>query len=335
MNSDKVFIIAEAGVNHNGSLQLAKELVDAAVESGVDAVKFQTWKTELVVTQDVGKAEYQVRTTTGKNTQFDMLSKLELPFNDFRELKSYCDSKKIMFLSTADEEVSATFLLELQNIFKIGSGELTNLPFLRFIGALKKKVILSTGMGNLGEVESALKVLIDAGTTKEDITVLHVTTQYPTPMSEVNLKAMNTIQGAFDVRVGYSDHTMGIEVPIAAVALGARIIEKHFTLSRKMEGPDHQASLEPSELAQMVCAIRNIELALGNGIKQIQDCEQQNKKVVQKFIVAIKPIMAGEAFTIDNIAVKRASSGLEAKYWNLVIGRQSDQVYSTDQSIAI
>ncbi|MBD3823142.1 MAG: N-acetylneuraminate synthase, partial [Epsilonproteobacteria bacterium] len=305
-----VFIIAEAGVNHNGDIDLAKKLVDSACEAGVDAVKFQTWKTELVVTQDVAQAEYQSENIGESGTQYRMLKALELSYEDFRELKAYCDAKGILFLSTADEPQSAEFLLELQDIFKIGSGEITNIPFLRYMGSLGKELILSSGIATLGEVDTALRTIIQAGTPKERITLLHVTTQYPTPMNEVNLRAMQTMREAFGIKVGYSDHTMGIEVPIAAVALGACIIEKHFTLSRKMQGPDHKASLEPHELKAMVTAIRNIEAALGNGIKEPQPSELANKAVVQKFILAACEIKKGQTLTPQMLFVKRASGGI-------------------------
>lgn len=319
-NYKKVFIIAEAGVNHNGDINLAKRLIDVAVKAGVDAVKFQTWKTELLVTKNVTQAKYQTKNTGLEESQFDMLKRLELSYDDFRELKSYCDKKKIMFLSTPDEFESADFLCELQDIFKIGSGELTNIPYLRYIGKMNKKIILSTGMGTLGEIEKALNILIDSGTKKENITLLHATTMYPTPMSQVNLNAMITIKKAFNVNIGYSDHTMGIEVPIAAVALGAKIIEKHYTLSRDMEGPDHKASLEPDELEKMVRGIRNIELALGNGEKLPQISEKQNLNVIRKSIVASKVINKGEVLSESNLTVKRVGYGISSSLWDEVIG---------------
>jgi len=267
MDRNKVFIIAEAGVNHNGSIELAKKLIDAAVNAGVDAVKFQTWKTELLVTKEAKQAEYQVANTEKEESQFEMLKRLELSYPEFGELKKYCDSKNILFLSTPDEVESANFLTSLQDIFKVGSGELTNKPFLRHIGGLKKQIILSTGMGNLQEIEEAIEVLTQAGTSKEDITVLHANTQYPTPMEDVNLNAMISMRNELGVSIGYSDHTLGIEVPIAAVAMGATTIEKHFTLDKSMKGPDHKASLDPIELKSMVDGIRNIEMAMGSHIK--------------------------------------------------------------------
>jgi len=329
-----VFIIAEAGVNHNGDIGLAKELIDVAVEAGVDAVKFQTWKTELLVTQDAKQAAYQTDNTGMEESQYDMLKKLELSYDNFKELKSYCDKRGILFLSTPDEPTSADFLKDLQDIFKIGSGELTNTPFLKHIGAFNKSIILSTGMGTLGEVEQALSTLIEAGTAKENITLLHATTMYPTLMNEVNLKAMLTLRDAFKVAVGYSDHTMGIEVPIASVAMGATVIEKHFTLSCDMEGPDHKASLEPSALKAMVVAIRNIEEALaGTGEKIPQKSELKNREVVRKSIVAKEAIKKGELFTEKNISTKRSSLGISPMRWDEIIGTVSIKDYSKDELI--
>ncbi len=332
---DRCFIIAEAGVNHNGDIRLAKKLIDVAVEAGADAVKFQTWKTELLVTTEAKQAEYQTENTGIEESQFDMLKKLELSYDEFRELKKYCDNKNIIFLSTPDESTSADFLMELQNIFKIGSGELTNIPFLKYIGALGTEIILSTGMGTIEEIDTALHTLISTGIPKKDITVLHATTMYPTPMNEVNLKAMQTISNKFDIKVGYSDHTMGIEVPIAAVALGARIIEKHFTLSREMEGPDHKASLEPLELKEMVNAIRNIEMALGNGEKRPQKSEEKNKKIVRKSIVARKKISKGEVFSSENIETKRVGYGISSIMWDSVIGKVSKYNFELDEMIRL
>ena len=311
------FIIAEAGVNHNGDVNLAKKLIDAAVISGADAVKFQTWKTELLVTEQAEMAEYQKQNTQKVESQFDMLKRLELSYAEFLVLKDYCDKKGIMFLSTPDEETSASFLNDLQPIFKIGSGELTNVPFLYHIASFKKPIILSTGMGTLGEIEVALNTLADAGVTRANITVLHVTTQYPTPMEEVNLHAMLTIKNAFPgVNIGYSDHTLGIEVPIAAVGLGAAIIEKHFTLDKNMAGPDHMASLDPDELTAMVKAIRNIELALGHGRKEPTSSELENRKIVRKSIVAATAIAKGEILSEKNMAIRRPGDGISPSRWN-------------------
>ena len=330
-----VFIIAEAGVNHNGDINIAKKLIDVAVDAGADAVKFQTWKTELLVTKEATQAKYQTENTGKKESQFDMLKRLELSYDEFRELKKYCDKKNILFMSTPDEFESADFLCELQDIFKIGSGELTNIPYLRHIGKMGKKVILSTGMGTLGEIEKALLVLINAGTKKENITLLHATTMYPTPMNAVNLRAMLTIQKAFNVDVGYSDHTMGIEVPIAAVALGAKVIEKHYTLSREMEGPDHKASLEPQELKAMVNAIRNIEVALGNGEKLPQISEKDNLKVVRKSIVARTNISKGDILNETNLTVKRVGTGISSSLWDEVNGLRARYNFSTDEPIRL
>jgi len=332
---NKCLIIAEAGVNHNGSLEVAKKLIDAAREAGVDAIKFQTWKTELLVTKKTRQADYQIENTEIEETQYDMLKNLELSFDEFLELKKYCDSKNIMFLSTPDEIVSADFLKPLQDIFKIGSGELTNIPFLRHIGSFKKKIILSTGMGTLGEIENALSILINAGMNQCDITVLHATTMYPTSMMDVNLNAMQTIQNAFKINVGYSDHTMGIEVPIAAVAMGAKVIEKHFTLSRGMQGPDHKASLEPEELKDMVKAIRNIECALGDGNKLPKKCELDNKKIVRKSIVAKINIKKGDVFSEGNIETKRLGEGVSSALWDEVIGLKSNYNIHIDEAIRL
>ncbi len=331
----KVFIIAEAGVNHNGSIELAKELIDIAAKAGVDAVKFQTWKTELLVGEDAVQAQYQTENTLIEESQFKMLKRLELSYDEFSILKAYCDEKKVLFLSTPDEETSANFLLNLQDIFKIGSGELTNIPFLKHIGRFRKKVILSTGMGNLAEIEKALNALIGEGTKREDITVLHATTQYPTPMEEVNLNAMRTIKHAFNVNVGYSDHTMGIEVPVAAVAMGAKIIEKHFTISKDMQGPDHKASLEPDELELMVNSIRNIEIALGNGLKIAQGSEIENMKVVRKSIVARTAIKKGDVFTEANLITKRMSTGISASLWEEIVGLEAGSDFDSNDKIVL
>lgn len=330
-----VFIIAEAGVNHNGDINLAKDLIDVAVEAGVDAVKFQTWKTELLVTQEAIQAEYQKENTGIEESQYEMLRKLELSYDDFKELKQYCDEKNILFLSTPDEPTSADFLNDLQSIFKIGSGELTNIPFLKHIARFKKKIILSTGMGTLGEIEKALETLINEGMNKKDITLLHATTMYPTLMEEVNLNAMLTIKKAFNINIGYSDHTMGIEVPVAAVAMGAKVIEKHYTISRDMEGPDHKASLEPNELKQMVQSIRNIEEAMGNGDKLPQKSEVSNMKVVRKSIIALKDIKKGEIFTEENLSTKRIGIGISSSLWDEVLGLEARSDFKVDETIRL
>jgi len=330
-----VFIIAEAGVNHNGSIEIAKKMIDVAVEAGVDAIKFQTFKTENLVSKSAKKAQYQKdNIKDSDNTQFNMLKKLELDIDTHRKLIEYCNSKNIMFLSTPFDHDSIDMLNKLKlSIFKIPSGEITNLPYLRDIGSLKKKVILSTGMADIGEIEDALDVLIQAGTSKENITILHANTMYPTPMRDVNLRAMVTIGNTFDVAFGYSDHTLGIEVPIASVALGASCIEKHFTLDRTMLGPDHKASLEPDELKEMVKAIRNIELALGSGIKKPTQSEKPNIEVARKSIVAKKAIKKGEILTDDNLAVKRPNSGISPMRWDEIIGTVAMRDYKEDELI--
>ena len=334
MKSDKVFIIAEAGVNHNGSLDLAKQLIDVAVDSGADAVKFQTFKAENLVSKNAEKADYQKQTTNASESQFDMIKKLELDISMHKELVAYCQEKDIMFLSTPFDHESVKMLNVLGlEIFKIPSGEITNLPYLRHIGSLGKQVILSTGMSNLQEIEDALNILINAGTLKEDITVLHANTMYPTPMKDVNLNAMLTIQKEFGVAVGYSDHTLGIEVDIAAVAMGASCIEKHFTLDKTMDGPDHKASLEPEELKAMVSAIRNIEKALGSSEKKLSSSESVNIEVVRKSIIANKNIKKGDLLTDKNIAVKRPGGGISPMQWDEVIGTAASKDYNADELI--
>ncbi|MDQ7043631.1 MAG: N-acetylneuraminate synthase [Sulfurimonas sp.] len=335
MKSNRVFIIAEAGVNHNGSLKLAKELIDVAVESGVDAVKFQTFKAEKLVSKNAQKAEYQKENIgDGDNSQFNMLKKLELDIDTHHELIEYCNSKNIMFLSTPFDYESIELLNSLGlEIFKIPSGEITNLPYLRHIGKLDKKVILSTGMADIGEIEDALDILTELGTKKENITVLHANTMYPTPMEDVNLRAMLTIGNSFDVAFGYSDHTLGIEVDIAAVAMGASCIEKHFTLDKTMQGPDHKASLEPEELKAMVKAIRNIELALGSSIKKPSKSEMPNMKVARKSLVASKAIKKGELLSEDNLAIKRPGNGISPMRWDEIVGSVASKDYLEDELI--
>ncbi len=328
------FIIAEAGVNHNGSLDLAKKLIDVAAEAGADAVKFQTFKAEKLVSKKAQKAEYQKQTTDAAESQYDMIKKLELDEPAHRELIRYCGEKKIRFLSTPFDHESIELLDALgMEIFKIPSGEITNLPYLRHIGGLGKEVILSTGMADLGEIEDALDLLVSSGTPKEKITILHATTEYPCPMDEVNLRAMGTIASAFGIRTGYSDHTRGIEVPIAAVAMGASVIEKHFTLDRTMEGPDHKASLEPDELCAMVAAIRNIEKALGEGIKKPSPSEAKNMAVARKSIVAARPIRAGEVFTSENIAIKRPGTGISPMRYDEIVGERAARDYEEDEPL--
>lgn len=330
----RTIIIAEAGVNHNGDLQLAKSLIDEAEAAGADYVKFQTFITELGITKSAKKANYQLGTTDNEESQFDMVKQLEFSFNDFTELFQYCSDKKIEFLSTPFDSPSIDFLQNLGlNIFKIPSGEITNLPYLRKIGGLGKEIIMSTGMATLKEVQDALIILERAGSPKEKVTVLHCNTDYPTPMSDVNLKAMLTIKKELGVRVGYSDHTQGIEVPIAAVAMGASVIEKHFTLDSGMPGPDHLASLEPTQLKGMVKAIRNIEKAIGSGVKEPSPSEKINVGIVRKSIVAARKIRMGETFTIENITVKRPGTGISPMKWDSVLGKPAPRDFSKDDFI--
>lgn len=328
-----VYIIAEAGVNHNGSLKLAKQLCDVAKEAGVNAVKFQTWKTEKICTQEVKLATYQERNILDKNSsQFQMLKNLELSYDQFSELQAYCKNIGIEFLSTPDEEESLNFLMSLNlPLIKVGSGEITNIPYLRKIASFRKQVILSTGMSSLAQVALAYDTLLSFGAP--EVQLLHCTTNYPCPKNEVNLNAMLTLKEAFKCTVGYSDHTMGIEIPIAAVALGAQIIEKHFTLDKNMEGPDHKASLEPNELKAMVDAIRNIELALGDGIKKPNRSEEKISKVVLKTIVAARPIKKGEVLSEDNLTVKRVGKGISPLYWDFIVGTRAVKNYCIDEPI--
>lgn len=332
---NNVYIIAEVGVNHNGSLDMALQLCDAAKDAGANAVKFQTWKTEDVIVKDVGLASYQEKNVMDEkvHTQFEMVKKLELSYSQFVEVKQYCNSIGIDFISTGETVECLDFLLKLDMPYiKVSSGDLTNIPLLKHISTIKGKVLLSTGMSSLSEVEKAV-LLLDKD--REDIVLLHCTTNYPCPMSEVNLRAMRTLKDAFHCSVGYSDHTMGIEVPIAAVAMGAEIIEKHFTLDKEMDGPDHKASLSPDELKQMVTAIRNIEQALGSGIKQPNESEKQISEVVLKRIVAATPIKEGEMLSANNMTVKRSSTGLKASLWDLVEGHIATRNYAIDEPIII
>jgi len=321
MIGKKVFIIAEAGVNHNGNINLAYKLVDVAKEAEVDAIKFQTFKTEKVISKYADMASYQKNNLSTKESQYEMVKKLELSYKEFKKLKKHCDEIKIMFLSTPDEEYSLDFLVdELDMPFvKIGSGEVTNLPYLRKIAAKNKPIIMSTGMAELGEVEEAINTIREVN-SKANISLLHCTTNYPTPYEEVNLKAMQTLAVAFKLPVGYSDHTLGIEVPVTAVAMGAKIIEKHFTLDKKLPGPDHKASLEPSELKEMVKAIRNIETALGDGIKKPNKSEIEIMKVARRSLIATRDIRAGEIIKESDIAIKRPGTGILPKFKEIVIG---------------
>lgn len=330
-----VYIIAEAGVNHNGRLDLALKLCDAAKEAGVDAVKFQTWKTENIVTASARQASYQTENTGVEESQYDMLKKLELSYTQFEEIQQYCKKIGIDFLSTPDEEESLEFLMNSLHLplVKIGSGEVTNIPYLRTIASYTKPIILSTGMSTLAQVAVAYDTLLKAGAPS--VSLLHCTTNYPCPYDEVNLRAMQTLKDAFKCQVGYSDHTMGTEIPVAAVAMGAEIIEKHFTLDRNMEGPDHKASLEPQELKLMVQQIRHIESALGDGIKRPNKSEAENAKVVQKSILAKKPIMKGDNLTEDKLTVKRTGEGISASLWDSVIGFPAVKDFDIDEPIKL
>ena len=335
---NKVIIIAEAGVNHNGDIELAKKLVDVAVEAGVDYVKFQTFKSESLVSKFAKKAAYQIENTQDAiESQLQMLKKLELSNSQHFELVQYCNNKNISFFSTAFDLESLSFLKELGlNIVKIPSGEITNLPYLRKAAELFKEVIISTGMSSMVEIEEALDVFLQAGIKKNDITILHCNTEYPTPMSDVNLNAMLTIQKMLGVKVGYSDHTMGIEVPIAAVAMGGTMIEKHFTLDRSLPGPDQLASLEPDELKNMVHSIRNIEKAIGGtGIKEPSESEIKNISIARKSIVAKTSIQKGDRFTEFNITTKRPGMGLSPMKWDEVIGKVACQDFDEDELIKL
>jgi N,N'-diacetyllegionaminate synthase len=333
--TNKTFIIAEAGVNHNGSLDMAFQLIDVAVAAGADAVKFQTFKAEKVIATNAPKAGYQKKTTGSDESQLEMVKKLELDEKAHTMLNEHCQDKGIQFLSTPFDLESIDLLYRMGlEIFKVPSGEITNLPYLRKLGALKKRLILSTGMADLGEIEDALDVLTESGTPLENITVLHCNTEYPTPFEDVNLRAMLTIRNAFSgISVGYSDHTNGIEVAVAAVALGAAVLEKHFTLDRNLPGPDHKASLEPDELKAMVQAIRNIEQALGDGIKRPSPSEVKNKPIARKSLVATQPIKTGELFSAENITAKRTGAGISPMRWDEVLGQAAQKDYEKDELI--
>lgn len=334
MENKSTFIIAEAGVNHNGSFELAKQLVDKAVWAGADCIKFQTFNSNNLVSKNAQKAEYQKKTTDSSESQLDMLKKLELSKEAFIELREYCNQKGIMFLSTAFDLESIDFLASIGvKTWKVPSGEITNYPFLRAIGQRKESVIMSSGMCTLEEVRDAVNVLKEFGTT--DITLLHCTTEYPVPYDSVNLKAMLTLQKEFGYRVGYSDHTNGIEIPIAAVAMGARVVEKHFTLDKNMEGPDHKASLEPEELRQMVQSIRNVETALGNGIKLPSTAEKKNIEIVRKSIVASCDIKKGDVFTENNLTAKRPGNGISPMLWGDILGKYAVRDFHEDEQIEL
>lgn len=320
---EKVIIIAEAGVNHNGNIELAKQLVDIASDCGADYVKFQTFKTELIVDKSAQKAHYQIVNDGESSSQYEMIKKLELPFENFIYLQKYCHGKGIKFLTTLVDLYSLGRVNELNlDFIKIASGEITNIPFLRQVAMIKKPIILSTGMSNLGEIENALKVLTSRLLSINDITILHCNTDYPTAFEDVNLKAMNTIREAFKVKVGYSDHTLGIEVSLAAVAMGASVIEKHFTINKNMKGPDHKCSLDPDELSLLVNSVRNIEKALlGDGRKEPSNSESKNKVIVRKSLFTSKKISQGEILTEDCLIVKRPGDGMSSNDIDLVIGK--------------
>lgn len=331
---NRVYIIAEAGVNHNGSLELAKRLVDAAKKAGADAIKFQTFKAENLVTKGAAKAEYQIKNTGNDNSQYQMLKELELSNSDFIMLKQYCDAVKIEFLSTAFDLESIDFLFKLGiNRFKIPSGEINNYPYLKKIAQMQLPIILSTGMSTLDDVGCAVKLLQTNG--MQEIALLHCTTEYPAAVHEINLRAMTTMKNEFGLTVGYSDHTEGIEIPIAAVAMGAKIIEKHFTLDKSMEGPDHKASLEPDELKMMINGIRKVEMALGDGIKKPTDAELKNILIVRKSVVAKRKINKGEAFSDSNLTVKRPGMGISPMKWNDVIGKIASKDFEADEMIKL
>lgn len=332
----KVFIIAEAGVNHNGDLDLAKKMVDVAKDCEVDAIKFQTFNSKKVTSRYAPKAEYQEQTTSQEESQLEMLRKLELDENGHQELFNYCQKKNIIYLSSPFDLDSIDLLNNFGlEIFKIPSGEITNLPYLRKLGKLNKKIIMSTGMAKLGEIETAIEIIVKEGTDRDKISVLQCNTEYPTPYSDVNLNAMLSIGQALKLEIGYSDHTNGIEIPIAAAALGAKIIEKHFTLDKKMNGPDHKASLDPIELRAMVKAIRNVEAALGNGIKTPSSSEEKNIVIARKSIVASIVIKKGEIFTEGKLAVKRPGNGISPLLWDEVIGRIAIRDFKEDELIEL
>lgn len=331
---NRVYIIAEAGVNHNGNIDIARKLIDVAADAGADAVKFQTFKAEHLVSKYAKKASYQTETTDASESQFEMIKRLELPYGEHKGLIKYCEKKDIQFLSTAFEEESAKFLYDLGlNIFKIPSGEITNYPLLKQIGGYNKKVILSTGMSTIDEVVKAVGVLREYGTG--DIVLLHCNSEYPSPFEDVNLNAMETIKSVTGCPVGYSDHTPGIEISVSAAAMGACVIEKHFTLDKNMEGPDHKASLEPEELSHLVKSIRNVEVALGDGIKNPSVSESKNVGVSRKSIVAKRDIKKGEMLTNENVTAKRPGDGISPMRWKEVVGTMAIQDFKEDELIIL
>jgi len=334
---NKTIIIAEAGVNHNGDIETAKRLIDVASDAGADYVKFQTFKANKIVTKQAKRSDYQNKNTKNLDTQYEMLKKLELNKDSHHLLIKYCNHKGVKFLSTGFDLDSLEFLHEIGiRLAKIPSGEITNYPYLKKVAQLFSEVVLSTGMSDMNDINNALAILLKFGIKKENITILHCNTEYPTPMSDVNLKAMLHIQKELDVKIGYSDHTLGIEVPIAAVTLGAILIEKHFTLDRNFPGPDHKASLEPNELKQMVKSIRNIEKALsGSEIKEPSTSELKNKQIIRKSIVAIRPIVKGETFNKNNIGTKRPGTGISPINWESIIGQVSKYNFEQDELISL
>jgi N,N'-diacetyllegionaminate synthase len=334
--ANKTLIIAEAGVNHNGSLEMAMQLVDVAAKAGADWVKFQTFSADRLVTRSAPKAGYQVQATGSEEGQYEMLHRLELSEAMHRRLIAHCAQRNIGFLSTGFDIDSIDLLISLgTRLFKVPSGEITNLPYLRHVGKQQGEVILSTGMATLAEIEAAITVLEVAGCPREKIIVLHCTTEYPAPMIEVNLLAIQTLQKTFGVRTGYSDHTLGIEVAIAAVALGALVIEKHFTLDRTLPGPDHKASLEPLELQQLVRSIRNVEAALGDGIKRPTVSELRNRPIARKSIVAACEIRRGELLTADKLSIKRPGTGLSPMLWDEIVGRAASADFAAEELIRL
>lgn len=332
-----VIIIAEAGVNHNGSIEIAKKLVDEAARAKVDYIKFQTFKSEGVVTKKAEKAEYQKETTgSEENTQLELIKKLEIPYDGYLEIIDYCNQKGVKFFSTSTDPDSVEFLASLHlGMWKIPSGEVTNYHFLKKIASYNEETYFSLGMCDLQMVREAVQVLKDNGLEMSKLTLLHCNTEYPTPMEDVNLKVMDTLREEFGVKVGYSDHTLGIEVPIAAVAMGADVIEKHFTLDRTMEGPDHKASLEPDELCDMVRTIRNVEKAIGDGVKRITESERRNIIIARKSIVAARDIKKGEVFTEENITTKRPGSGISPMRWNEILGKTAIKDFNEEDLIEI
>ena len=332
----KTVIIAEAGVNHNGDIEIAKKLIGAAAVAGADFVKFQSFLTEKSISKEAPKADYQIAATGSSDSQYEMVKKLELTQEDHEILIEECRRCGIAFLSTAFDSDSLDMLIGFGiSHIKIPSGDITNLPLVRYMANFGKPIILSTGMATIGDVESAIDLIVLSGTPRSLITVLHCTTEYPAPVEEVNLRAMIAMKYAFDIDVGYSDHTRGIEVSIAAVALGAKVIEKHFTLSRNMEGPDHKASLEPDELCLLVSSIRNVEKALGDGVKRASHSEEKNKLIARKSLVAIKEITVGELFDADNIGVKRPGNGISPMYWDEIMGRPARRAFKVDEQIEL